>query len=787
MLTNFFRVAFRNFMNQRLYSLINVAGLASGLTCTLFIFLWVRDEVQKDKLYKDSDKIYHVVSNLGSIGSDTITWPITPGLLADGIKEKVSGVSFVARTMNNGPQLFEYEDKKFLEKGLYADPELLKIFDFTILEGNIDVPPLDKSWTFISRALAKRLFGNEQPVGKHVRVSSNRDMVVAAVFEDLPNSSSLRFEYLISIEIYREIQGTGFNWGNYNHPLYLKLNDEKNLSSISHQINDLQNTRAAAEGNTDEVSFYLQKFSDYYLNSHYTNGRPDGGRIKFVQIFSIVAAFILIIACINFMNMATAKAMTRAKEVGVKKVVGAQRISLVAQFLGESMLISLLAMFFAIATVTIFLSPFNDLVSKQISLQFSDPILLLAIIVTVVITGAMAGCYPAFFLSSFQPGTVLKGNMSSNLAGASLRRMLVVFQFSLTVILIVSALVVRDQIDFIMNKEVGYDRQSIINLSARGELFNNYNAFRNDVLQDPGVESVSKADNSLVQVNNQNGSVNWPGKPADSQQFFRTVCVDADFPETMGLKLIQGRLFSHNFNDTSNFIITEKTAEVMGLTNPIGQKINQWGTEGTIVGVVRDFHSQSLHNAIDPIILFCKPEWARRVFIKLKDQGQAETVQRIEKIFKKHNTEYPFEYTFLTDDFEKLYKNERVTGALAIGFTAMAIIISGLGLMGLAAYMAQKRRKEISIRKTMGASVSELVTMMSRSFVSLSMTAIVIGCPIAYFLMESFLGSFVYHTSISINTFVITSAGIILVALLTVVFQVFKAAVANPITALRNE
>ncbi len=787
MLNNFLRVALRNFMNQRFYSFINVTGLCSGLVCTLFIFLWVRDETQKDKLYKDSEKIYHVVSNMGSIGSDTITWPITPGLLADAVKEKVSGVAYAARTMNNGPHLFEHDDKKFLERGLCADPELLKIFDFTILRGNINVPALDKSWAFISGSLAKRLFGPEDPIGKHIRVSSNRDLIVAAVFEDIPNSSSLRFEYLIPMEIYREIQGTGFNWGNYNHPLYLKLNDENNAALISRQINDIQNERVASSGEKDEVSFYLQRFSDYYLNSHFSNGRPDGGRIKYVQIFSVVAVFILIIACINFMNMATAKAMTRAKEVGVRKVIGAQRISLIAQFISESMLISLFAMILAIGIITLLLSPFNDLVSKEISLNFTDPILLITLVTTVIITGVMAGCYPAFFLSSFQPGTVLKGSLSSSLAGASLRRILVVFQFSLTVILIVSALVVHDQIEFIMNKEVGYDRQSVINIPARGELYNNYRSFRNEMLQDPGVESISKADNSLVQVNNQNGSVSWPGKPADSQQFFRTVCVDVDFPETMGLHLIQGRYFSHAFNDTSNFIITEKALEVMGLTNPIGQKINQWGTEGTIIGVVQDFHSQSMHSAIDPIILFCKPQWARRVFVKLKDSHQAETINRIEKIFKKYNTEYPFEYTFLTDDFEKLYKNERITGALAVSFTIMAIIISGLGLVGLAAYMAQKRRKEISIRKTMGASVAELVAMMSQSFVSLSLMAIAVGCPIAYFLMDSFLGGFTYHTAIGWKTFAITSFGVVFVALVTVIFQVFKAAVANPISALRNE
>ncbi len=786
MLSNFMRVAIRNFMNQRLYSLINVIGLSSGLVCTLFIFLWVRDEVEKDRSYKDADKIYHVVCNMGSIGTDTITWITTPGLLGDAIREKVSGVTSTVRTMNNGPQLFEYGDKSFLEKGYYSDPEFFDIFNFRILNGQTSVESRSKDWTFISESLAQKLFGNEDPVGKHVRLGSKYDLTVAAVFENLPNESSFRFEFLIPLEIIREQQGTGFNWGNYNYPLYLKLADEKNLSLISHQINELQNQLVGA-GETDEVTFYLQKFSDYYLHSNFSNGRPDGGRIKYVQIFSAVAVFILVIACINFMNMATARAVTRAKEVGVRKVVGAQRTSLIIQFIGESLLVSLLAIVIAVLATLLLLPSFNLLVSKQIVFDLSDPVVVMILIVTVLTTGVMAGSYPAFFLSSFQPGSVLKGSIAAGGAGGSLRRALVVFQFSLTVILTASALVVYNQIEFIRNTEIGYDRQSVISFSARGDLGKNFKSFRDELMQDPGVESISRASNSLVQVNNQNGSVIWPGKPANSQQFFRTVSVDIDFPETMGLELIEGRFFSVDFNDTLNFVITQKAVEVMGMARPIGQKITQWGFEGTIIGVVKDFHSQSMHTAMDPIILICNPKWTGLVFVKLKDEGQHESIARVENLFRKYNPSYPFEFSYIDDDFEKLYKNERITGSLAMSFTVMAIIISGLGLLGLAAYTAQKRKKEVSIRKTMGASVTAIVLMMSRGFVNLCLIAIVIGCPIAYLLMDKFLESFAYHTTLDWKIFAITSAAMLVLSLSVVIFQVFKVAVTNPVSALRNE
>jgi ABC-type antimicrobial peptide transport system permease subunit len=545
--------------------------------------------------------------------------------------------------------------------------------------------------------------------------------------------------------------------------------------------------KKASASNGEGAFYYIQPFTETYLYSQYENGKPVGGRIKYVQIFSVIAVFILLIACINFMNMATAKAATRSKEVGVRKVVGAQRKSLIFQFIAEATVITFISTVLALAVVSVALPFFNLLVAKQIEANFFKIEFLFALLLIVLITGLLAGSYPAFFLSSYQPAQVLKGSTVQRMSGAALRRGLVIFQFALTVILIASSLVIYSQLEFIRNKDVGYDRQSVLTFSMRGDFGKNFDAFKNEALQFSGIKGVSRADNSLVKVNNQNGSVTWPGKPENSSVFFRTVVVDYDFLETMDLRLTAGRFFNKAYNDTATFVISERAVEVMGLKEPIGTRIVQWGMAGRIIGVVKDFHSQSLHQSIDPIVFMFNPKWPSQVFVRFEASQLKPTLQKIEEIYKKYNSQFPFTYSFLEDDFEKLYNNEKVTGSLALGFTAMAIIISGLGLLGLAAFTAERKRKEISIRKTFGASVTGIVSNMSADFIKLSLIAAIIGCPIAYFLMEKFLEGYAYHTQLKWSLFVITALFVLAISLLTVIIQVTKAAIANPVDALRNE
>ncbi|HEY8936961.1 MAG TPA: ABC transporter permease [Cyclobacteriaceae bacterium] len=782
MLRNFFAVAMRNFMRQRLYSFINVFGLSSGLLCTLFIYLWVNDEWSKDKFHHEGEKIFQIVANLELNKGELLTWIITPGPLAENIRQNIPEVEMAVRIMDTSPLLFQYGDKSFMESGYFADPDFFKLFSFTITQGKANTDSSDISSISISQKLATKLFGQDNPIGKTVRLNDKLDFTVGAVFKDVGTASSLRFEYILPFEIYKKQRGEEFNWGNFDHPLYVKLNDPSNAESTLAKINASADKAFKNEG----VSYYMQPFSEYYLHSQYENGKPVGGRIKYVQIFSIVAIFILIIACINFMNMATAKAATRSKEVGIRKVVGAQRLSLIFQFIAESTVISLISALLALIFVTLLLPYFNLLVNKQIEVNFIDLNFLVSLLIIVVVTGVLAGSYPAFFLSSYQPVTVLKNSSSQRMSGSTLRKGLVVFQFALTVILIASSLIIYSQINFIRTKNIGYNRQAVLSFNMRGQMAKNFDVLKNELLEYPGIKFVSRADNSLVQVNNQNGSVDWPGKPENSSVFFRTVVVDYDFLETMDLQLVEGRFFSKDHNDTSTFVISERAAKVMGLKEPIGTRIVQWGMPGTIIGVVKDFHSQSLHQAIDPIV-FMYNTWPNRVFVKFDPTQLQSVVKKIETIYKKYNSEFPFTYSFLDDDFEKLYNNEKVTGSLALGFTAMAIIISGLGLLGLAAFTAEKKKKEISIRKVLGASVAGIVSMMSVDFIKLSVVASIIGCPIAYLLMQQLLEGYAYHTELKWSLFIITAGCALCLSMLTVVFQVAKAAIANPVDALRNE
>ncbi|HYF70834.1 MAG TPA: ABC transporter permease [Ohtaekwangia sp.] len=784
MLRNFLIIATRNFLRHRLYSFINVIGLTSGLVCALFIYLWVRDEVKKDKFHTNASHIFHTVANLKLNNGETLTWPITPGPLADALRDNMPEAEFIARTVETNGKLFQYNEKNFLENGFFADPDFFNIFSFKILQGTPAKNPEDVSSVSISERLADKLFHDENPIGKTVKVDKAGDFTITSVFENPSNESSLQFDFILPYAIYKKQRGDGYNWDNFDHPLYLKLTTSS-AAIATQKVNEVVKNLTGEEKSNN--SFYIQPFTDRYLHTTFENGVPTGGRIEYVKIFSIVAIFIMIIACINFMNMATARSAIRSKEVGVRKVVGANRSSLIFQFISESILISAMAMIFAIVITYMMLPLFNSLVSKTIVIDLTDPTLLLTLLSIILFTGLLAGSYPAFFLSSFNPTKVLKGSSTTNLGGISLRQILIIFQFSLTVILITCSIVIYNQINYIQNKNIGYNRESVLVLNISGDVSKSFEGFKQEALQSPSIKYVSRANQSLVEVLNQNNSVVWPGKPDDSQQFFRTIIADYDYMETMGLQLKEGRFFSQQHADTSSFIVTQHAVDAMGLTDPIGVELSQWGKKGKIVGVVEDFHSRSLHEAMDPIVFLCNPENTGMIFIRFDGTQTQEALAHLSKTYQKHNTGFPFTYTFIEDDFARLYQTEKVTGSLAFVFTIMTVIISGLGLIGLAAYTAERKRKEISIRKTLGASAPGIVRMISRDFLKLSLIAALIGCPISYYVMQQFLNGYAYHTELGWEVFATTVALSMTITLFTVVFQVARAAMANPVDALRSE
>jgi putative ABC transport system permease protein len=785
MLLNIITVALRTFLRHGFYTGINVIGLSSGLACVVLIYLWVADEIHKDEFHQDSKQLYHIISNLKLEDGQIITWANTPGPLADDIREHVPGVEFASRTQSANKHIFKYQDKSFYENGLYADPDFFNMFDFKIISGSTSPLGLDKSSVAISKSLANKLFGTSDPIGLVINVEQKYDVEVKTVFEDVGPNSSLNFDFILPFEIVRDRSGQSFNWFNFRYPLYLKLSENSNAEEAAKIIN--ARLPEAKESDGPEIEFYLQPFTDRYLYSKFENGRPVGGRIQYVHLFSMVAIFILLVACINFMNMTTAKGTTRAKEVGVRKVIGAQRASLIKQFIFESLALSALAMTIALAIVYLVLPLFNTLVVKELSLNIFNLENSLSILTIILITGILAGSYPAFFLSAFNPLAVLKGNTGSMLSGSSLRKVLVTFQFSLTVILGASTLIIYQQIEFIRNKNIGYNRNNVLTFPAYSGIAGAYESFRNEAIQLKGIQLVSLADNSLVEVTNQNSSVTWPGRPEKETILFRTVQVDYDFLETMELKLLEGRLFQREFADSNNFVVTKSAVEIMGLDIPIGQKITQGDSEGTIVGVVDDFHSRSVHQAIDPVIFFHQPQHANRVFVRYEGNQTTAVIEQLANLYKKYNPEYPFHFSFLDEDFEKLYNNEKVISTLAFLFTVMTIIISSLGLVGLAAYTIERRKKEVGIRKILGASATTIVSLLSKDFLKLSFMSALIGCPVAYYIMDNFLQEYQYRVELNWSVFMAVALFVIIITMLTISGVALKAALTNPTQTLRSE
>jgi putative ABC transport system permease protein len=785
MIKNYWLVAIRNFLRQRVYSWLNIIGLTVGLASTLLILLWVYDELSVDQFHKDLDKIYKVYSNNVSEQGEIITWNDTPGPLADYIRDQVPGVTLTARTMSMGAQLLQVGENSFLETGRYADPEFFELFNFPLIHGSISKNREDRTSLLISEKVSQKFFGNEIALGKFVKVGSY-DMVVTGVFQDIPENSSIKFEFVCPMQLYKDVRGDGYNWGNFDLRLFLKLTDGSQVPIVTSTINKKFEEIAKAENETDNIDFYLQPFSETYLQADFEKGRPAKGKIVYVRIFTMIAIFILIMACVNFMNMATAHAMNRSKEIGIRKVVGAARTSLVFQFLGEAILTTFIAMGFAITLVFLMLPGFNMLIEKNIQFSIFDPHLILTGLGLLVITAIMAGGYPAFFLSSFNPASVLKGSTAGGNQGNRLRKSLVVFQFSLTVVLIICALGIFNQLKYMLEKDLGFDRHAVLSIDSEA-IDNRFESFSIETSNHPGIIGISRSNESLVRVSNQSSSVVWQGKTSNNQQLFRVILTDYDFLETMKLTLQVGRSFSKEFNDVGNFIISKSCADAMGMADPIGQKLSVWQHEGIIVGVIDDFHSNSLKKAIDPAVLFCKPEWTNRIFIRFDPQQLKEVLITLEQTTKKLNPNYPFSYQFMDDDFEEQYKTEKVAGSLAGIFTALAIIISGLGLLGLTAYSAEHRRKEISIRKTLGASVTGLVTKFSAEFLQISVVAFIIGAPIAYWSMNKFLNNYAYHTDVSWQIFLITGLVTMSITALIVVYQVRKVAMINPVEVLRNE
>jgi len=787
MLKHYLLLIYRNIVRNKSYFFINLIGLSAGLVCTLLIYLWVRDELRMDKFHEKEERLFQVMENQ-KYSDKLMTTTSTPGLLAETLKEEIPEVEYAATTTWIDPFTLSIKENNVKAKGYYVGSDYFNIFSYNLLQGNADQVLKDKLSIVISRDLAVKLFGTDEGViGKMVEFQHQESFQVSGVFAGTPPNSSLQFDFVLSYERFKDDNKWVTEWGNNGPSTYVILREGSDAGAVSEKIRDFVKARNDDDSN---VTLFLKPFSERYLYGRYENGMVTGGRIEYVRLFSIIAIFILIIACINFMNLSTARASRKAKEVGIKKALGAQRQSLIFQYLSESLVTSFLALVVAWIIVWLVLPQFNLITEKRITLSFQDVELIASFSGITLFTGLIAGSYPAFYLSGFKPAAVLKGEVKGSLGELWARKGLVVFQFFLSVILIVSVLVIYNQIDFVQSKNLGYTKEHLIQVPIEGKVEKNVKTFIDEIKKIPGVVSVSSMGHSMLGRNNNTSGLEWEGKNKEEDDIlFENISADYNLIETLGIQLTEGRTFSDEFGaDTTKIIFNEAGIRVMNLNDPIGKTIKLWDEYNLeIIGVVKDFNFQSMHEVVNPLFFRLAPKNVWNLVIRLEAGKEKETLASLTDFYTDYNPGFTFDYKFQDQEYAKMYASEQRVATLSAYFASMAVLISCLGLFGLATFTAERRLKEIGIRKALGSSSTNIVMLLSGDFTRMVLVSVFIGIPTSYWLLSKWLERFAFHIELSSWYFI--SAGLIalIIAWVTVAWQAIKAANVNPVKCLRSE
>lgn len=790
MLKNYLKTAIRNLTRHKGYSLINIAGFAIGIACCILILLWVQDETSFDRFHENLDSLQRVVEEQhysdGTIFPIARTpYPVGPALVAD-YPEIVNFTRFTPfwRT------LLEYVDKSFYERGFaFADPSLLEMFSFPLLKGDAETALSETNAVLISEDMAKKYFGTEDPIGKVITMDNAHDFQVSGVFENIPHNSHLQFDFLGQFDTFVKLSGWGKEWTSNNYYTYVQLTEDAHHQDVTPKIYEYI-TNIYPESGT---KFLLQPVKDIHLRSDFAIdlGGKSENRIKYVYMFSLIAVFILLIACMNFMNLTTARASRRSLEIGMRKVVGAKRTNLIRQFLGESVLISFLSLLIAVGLVLLVLPAFNSISGKELGLAtFNIGLLAAGLIGIALVTGILSGSYPAFLLSAIQPIRVLKSSLSMASKNSAFRKILVTCQFSLSIGLIIGTFVVYRQLDFMQKKSLGYNQEHIVYFAERGDFWKSYDALKMELQRSPNIVGVTAASSIPTHTVTSTSGVDWEGKDPGFDVLFTQFNVDYDYFETLEMEMARGRSFSKDFptDAAEAFILNETGARLTGMKDPIGKKFTLWDKSGPIIGVVKDYHFKSLHAKIEPLVLrMFHRNWNRYVIIRIRPDDITETLKTVENAYKRYHPGYPFEFQFLDEALNALYSSEKRTGKVFRCFMFLAIFVSCLGLFGLASFMADQRTKEIGIRKVLGASVSGIFFMLLKEFVKWVLLASVISWPLAHYAMDSWLRNFAYRTDIALWIFLVSGFIGLAVAVVTVSYQSMKASIANPVDSLRYE
>jgi putative ABC transport system permease protein len=795
MVFNFFKTTFRNLRKNSGYSFLNIFGLAIGITCAGLIFLWVEDEFTFDQFNTKKDRLYFVMENQ-KYDSYTATFGSTPGVLAPAMQAEIPGIANTCRASEDQTSLlFSIGDKSMYASGRYAEPSLFTMFTLPFAEGNAKTAFAQLHSMVITQKTARNFFGNEKNIiGKTVRVNNQTEYVITGVLKDIPENSSLQFEWVASFQVWFDNSPWAHRWGNNCLSTYVELKPGAATASVNKLLYNFIQQRSPQS----IARPFLFPMNDWYLRSEFDNGvQTGGGAITYIRLFTVIAWIILLIACINFMNLATARSEKRAREVGVRKVMGAGRQNLVFQFMGEALLLAVLSAICAVVMMSLVLPAFNTLAQKNLVLNLFNPQHLVALVAIILISGLVAGSYPSLYLSSFNPVFILKGIKLKDGSASLIRKGLVVLQFSVSIVLIISTVLIYLQMQHIKSRNLGLNKNNLIQMDMKGDMGKNYTPIKQDLLNSGVVGDVALSDHVTLYSGNNSDGLTWDGKSSTAQILISERYVSPEFFKTSGITILEGRdvkeTDSAMTNKTIHIVITETLEKLMGKGSAVGKTLHYQGdTSGIkaeVVGVVNDYIYGDMYGKPDPVMFFySKPENTTEMYVRLKPQANTEaSLQAIQNVMKKNNPAYPFTYQFVDDQFNQMFLKEMLISKLSRIFATLAIIISCLGLFGLAAYTAGRRTKEIGVRKVLGASVSGIVGLLSKDFLKLIAISCLVAFPVSWWLMHNWLLNYQYRIEIGWWIFLAAGISAMLIALITISFQSVKAAIANPVRSLRSE
>lgn len=795
MYKNYFKTAFRNLWRNKGYSLLNISGLAIGIACAGFIFLWVKDELSFDRFNTKIDQLYYIRENQ-KYATYTATFGSTPAPMAPVMQQEIPGIANTCRMGGEGTsKLITIGDKAMYATGAYVDSSLFSMFTFPFVQGNAKDAFRQLHSMVITQATAIKFFGTDKNVvGKTVRVDNKQDYVITGVLKDIPKNSTIQFEWISPFQIWwDESQPWAASWGNNDLSTFVELKPHVDPATVNKALYNFIQKRYPMS----IARPFLWSAHDWHLRDEFDNGvQTGGGRITYVHLFSLIAWIILLIACINFMNLATARSEKRAKEVGVRKVLGSGKRMLILQFIAEAMLIAVMSAILAVIIMSLLLPAFNILVQKNLVLDLTNPVHLSVLILVTIICGLVAGSYPSFYLSSFNPVSVLKGLKIKSGSAAITRKGLVVFQFSISIILIICTIIIFLQIQHVKDRSLGFNKNNLVEVDMNSQMTKNYAAICEDLLNTGAIQDIALSNYNTLYSGNNGWGFTWEGDANSDKVLISFRYVSPGFMKALGIKILEGRDFVETDSINSkriNVVITQSLAEQMGKENAVGKIMHREGdTSGTVynvIGVVNNYVYGDMYGNPDPVMFYCinTPD-ASNMYVRLKPDVNVESALKLMgAVLRKDNPSYPFSYHFVDDQFNKMFQNEQLIGKLSRIFAALAIIISCLGLFGLAAYTAERRTKEIGVRKVLGAGVTNIATLLSKDFLQLVLISCVVAFPIAWLVMNHWLQNYKYRIQISWWIFLAAGGAAVLIALLTVSFQAIKAAVANPVESLRTE